>query len=118
MFLCPLYFLQIAAEFRDLIDSGLIYLGQDYDTGGAANVKLLKNEFMSQDEIYLYVLNGLKFYHCFYPALPVQLTGCQKSDRKKFSKEDNIKKSEIYISIILCPLIKVLFQFLSTQKMK
>lgn len=43
LFLCPLYFLQIAVEFRDLIESGSIYSWQDYVTGGIANGKVLKN---------------------------------------------------------------------------
>lgn len=43
VFLCPLHFLQISVEFRDFIDSGLIYFWQDNVTGGGVNVKVVKH---------------------------------------------------------------------------
>lgn len=43
MFLCLLYFLQTVVEFKDLIDSGWIWCGQDYVTGSAVKVQVLKH---------------------------------------------------------------------------
>ena len=59
MFLCPLFFLQIAFEVRVLTDLELIYFWQNYVTGGIVNMKVLKNMIILQSEAPVRILNGM-----------------------------------------------------------